>query len=231
MKVRIHKLFQYLLETTEAEPEAIVGFSLATSPTLGDFLDDLDPALPLDWNRRSFRGLPGAARACAGAGRARPSMQARRRPDHRRRGRGELPRHPPVARTGRSHGHRDPGWPQAEVLGRGIGARISTVARVENDGWRLPLDRLAEAVTPDTKLIFLSNPNNPTGRLMGEDELARVVEIAERAGAWLLVDEVYAGLEWDGPRAPSVAGLYSSAASPPAAYQRRWACRGCAPDG
>jgi hypothetical protein len=34
------------------------------------------------------------------------------------------------------------------------------------------------------------------------------VEIARRAGAWLLVDEVYAGLEWDAPRAPSVAGLY-----------------------
>ncbi|GLS87443.1 hypothetical protein GCM10010873_24170 [Cypionkella aquatica] len=36
-----------------------------------------------------------------------------------------------------------------------------------------------------------------------------MVAIADRVGAWLLVDEVYAGLEWDGPRAPSVAGLYA----------------------
>ena len=58
MKVQIHTLFQYLLETTEAEPEAIVGFSLSRSPRLGDFLEDLDPKLSLDWNQRSFRGVP-----------------------------------------------------------------------------------------------------------------------------------------------------------------------------
>ena len=58
MKVKIHTLFQYLLETTNADPEAIVGFSLSRSPTLGDYLDDLDPALSLDWNNRDFRGLP-----------------------------------------------------------------------------------------------------------------------------------------------------------------------------
>ena len=58
MKVKIHTLFQYLLDTTEADPEAIVGFSLARSPKLGDFLPDLDPELSLDWNGKSFRGLP-----------------------------------------------------------------------------------------------------------------------------------------------------------------------------
>ena len=58
MKVKIHTLFQYLLETTSAAPEAIVGFSLAESPKLGEFLADLDPELPLDWNNRDFRGLP-----------------------------------------------------------------------------------------------------------------------------------------------------------------------------
>ena len=58
MKVTIHSLFQYLLETTTAAPEAIVGFSLSNSPTLGDFLADLDPNLSLDWNQASFRGLP-----------------------------------------------------------------------------------------------------------------------------------------------------------------------------
>ena len=58
MKVKIHKLFQYLLETTDAAPEAIVGFSLSESPVLGDFLTDLDPALSLDWNGKDFRGLP-----------------------------------------------------------------------------------------------------------------------------------------------------------------------------
>jgi len=58
MKVEIHKMFEYLLKTTAHEPEAVIGYSLARSPALGAFLDDLDPELRLDWNNRSFLGLP-----------------------------------------------------------------------------------------------------------------------------------------------------------------------------
>ncbi|MCC5971811.1 MAG: aminotransferase class I/II-fold pyridoxal phosphate-dependent enzyme [Pararhodobacter sp.] len=208
MKVRIHKLFQYLLETTEASPEAIVGFSLATSPKLKEFIGDLDPELPLDWNNRSFLGLPelrghvlrqaGLEGVCTAddvlitAGAAEANYLAIRQ----------------LVGPGDHMVTETPGWPQAEVLGRAIGAQISVIARDEAQGWRLPMDRLAKAVTPGTRLIFLSNPNNPTGRVMDADELAEVVAIARRAGAWLLVDEVYAGLEWEGPRAPSIAGMY-----------------------
>jgi aspartate/methionine/tyrosine aminotransferase len=70
------------------------------------------------------------------------------------------------------------------------------------------MDTLSKAVTDRTKVIFLSNPNNPTGQLLSEAELHQIATIAERVGAWLIVDEVYAGLEWQGPRAPSIAGLY-----------------------
>lgn len=209
LKVKIHTLFQYLLETTEAAPEAIVGFSLSGSPRLGDYLADLDPDLSLDWNSRDFRGLPelrdhvlaqaGLTGICtpadvlitAGAAEANYlSIMQRLQPGERI-----------VMET--------PGWPQAEVLAKAKGAEIVKVARSEAERWRLPLDRLAAAVTPGTRIIFLTNPNNPTGDLMSAAALAEVVAIADRVGAWLLVDEVYAGLEWDGPRAPSVAGLYA----------------------
>ncbi len=209
MKVKIHDLFQYLLETTDAEPEAIVGFSLSGSPRLGDFLEDLDPDLSLDWNNRDFRGLPelrdhvlthtGLRGMCtakdvlitAGAAEANylAIMQTLQPGD-------EI-----IVET--------PGWPQAEVLAHAIGAHVVKVERVEAEGWRLPLDRLADSVTPLTKMIFISNPNNPTGDLLSADDLAELVRIADGAGAWLLVDEVYAGLEWDGPRAPAVAGMYA----------------------
>ena len=208
MKVRIHTLFQYLLDTTTAEPEAIVGFSLSRSPRLGDFLADLDPDLSLDWNQKSFQGLPalrdaviaqaGLTGLCtpdnvlitAGAAEANylAVMQLVQPGDHM------------VIET--------PGWPQAAVLGQAIGADVTTVRRDEADGWRLPLQALSDAVTNRTKLIFLTNPNNPTGQLMSAADLAQVVALADRAGAWLLVDEVYAGLEWSGTRAPSIAGLY-----------------------
>jgi aspartate/methionine/tyrosine aminotransferase len=56
-------------------------------------------------------------------------------------------------------------------------------------------------------MIFLTNPNNPTGRLIPEGDLRALAALADRHGLWLVVDEVYAGLEWSGPRPPSVAGL------------------------
>lgn len=208
MKVKIHTLFQYLLETTNAAPEAIVGFSLSGSPRLGDYLADLDPELSLDWNNRDFRGLPelrdhvlaqaGLSRVCTAqdvlitAGAAEANYLAIMQ----------------LLQPGDEIVIETPGWPQAEVLAKAVGATIRKVTRRESDNWRLPLDRLAEAVGPKTRMIFISNPNNPTGDLLDSKEMAALVRIADKVGAWLLVDEVYAGLEWDGPRAPSVAGLY-----------------------
>ena len=208
MKVKIHTLFQYLLETTDAAPEAIVGFSLSQSPVLGDFLDDLDPQQSLDWNGRDFRGLPelrdhvldqaGLAGICTAedvlitAGAAEANYLAIMQ----------------LLRPGDEIVTETPGWPQADVLAKAAGARIVHVHRQETEGWALPLDDLAKAVTSKTRLIFLSNPNNPTGRMLDRGELEDIVRIADRVGAWLIVDEVYAGLEWNAPRAPSVAGLY-----------------------
>ncbi len=208
MKVKIHELFQCLLETTKAEPEAIVGFSLSASPKLGDFLGDLDPALSLDWNNRDFRGLPelrshvltqagltdlcGVEDVLITAGAAEANYLAIMQ----------------LVQPGDRIVVETPGWPQADVLAQAKGAEIVKVHRREADGWALPLDDLAKAVTPGTRLIFLSNPNNPTGQLLDRATLVEIATIAERVGAWLVVDEVYAGLEWDGPRAPSVAGLY-----------------------
>ncbi|WP_299680643.1 pyridoxal phosphate-dependent aminotransferase [uncultured Roseobacter sp.] len=208
MKVKIHELFQYLLETTEAQPEAIVGFSLSASPTLGAFLDELDPALPLDWNSRDFRGLP----ELRGHVLAQAGLEGRCRPEDVLITAGAAEANylaiMQLLQPGDEIVIETPGWPQAAVLARAVGATIVEVIRHEADGWQLPLDALADAVTEKTRMIFLSNPNNPTGQLLGHDELNEVVAIAERVGAWLLVDEVYAGLEWQGPRAPSVAGLY-----------------------
>ena len=209
MKVKIHTLFQYLLDTTEAEPEAFVGFSLSESPTLGEFLDDLDPELSLDWNGRSFRGMPALRQRvvvqaqlgglCSAddvlitAGTAEANYLAFIQ----------------LVQPGDEVVTERPGWPQAGVLADAVGATLRVIDRRESKRWDLPLDALEAAVNDKTRLIFLTNPNNPTGRLMQKDELEKIIAIADRVGAWLLVDEVYAGLEWDGNRAPSIAGLYN----------------------
>ncbi len=206
MKVTIHKLFDYLLETTAAEPpECFIGFSLARSPRLKDFLPDLDPEMSLDWNGKSFLGLP--------ALRQRVLDQAGL----------DLPTESVLITAGAAEANyllfrqlvqagdeivtEAPGWPQAGVMAKAIGATLIEVARDEDRGWWLDPQAVARAITPKTRMIFLTNPNNPTGRLMREEELRALAALADRHGVWLVVDEVYAGLEWAGPRPPSVAGL------------------------
>ncbi|MEO1795424.1 MAG: pyridoxal phosphate-dependent aminotransferase [Pseudomonadota bacterium] len=204
-KVKIHTLFEYLLETTNAEPEAFIGFSLAEPPKLGEYLQDLDPDLPLDWNGVDFRGLPAL----------RDHVLARAGLD--------LPRDAVLITAGAAEANylalrqlvgpgdkivtERPGWPQVGVIAEAIGADLVEVRRRESEGWGLHLGELSDAAK-GAELIFLTNPNNPTGRLIPEEELREIVDIARREDAWLLVDEVYAGLEWSGPRPPSVAGLY-----------------------
>ncbi|TLP68058.1 pyridoxal phosphate-dependent aminotransferase [Parasedimentitalea maritima] len=208
MKVKIHTLFQYLLDTTETDPEAFIGFSLAESPKLGDFLDDLDPEMSLDWNLKSFRGLPslrqrvidqaGLAKNCTAddvlitAGAAEANYLAFMQ----------------LVEAGDEIVTETPGWPQIEVLAKARQATVKLVERNEAAGWALPVDQLENLVTDKTKLIFLTNPNNPTGKLLSKEDLQRIAQIADKVGAWLIVDEVYAGLEWTTDRAPSIAGIY-----------------------
>jgi aspartate/methionine/tyrosine aminotransferase len=209
MKVTIHKLFEYLLETTAAEPpECFIGFSLSRSPVLGDFITDLDPGLSLDWNGTSFQGLRTLRQRVIDQARLANACN----PDDVLITAGAAEANYLVFRQLLSAGDEvvteSPGWPQVAVMAKAIGATLRMVPRHEEDGWHLDPDALAKVVTPKTKLIFLTNPNNPTGRLIPSADLQRIVTIADRVGAHLLVDEVYAGLEWAGPRPPSVAGLY-----------------------
>jgi aspartate/methionine/tyrosine aminotransferase len=206
MKVTIHKLFDYLLETTAQDPpECFIGFSLARSPRLKDFLPDLDPELSLDWNGKSFLGLPTLRQRVldqAGLGLPLESVLITA-------GAAEanylLFRQ--LVQTGDEIITEVPGWPQAGVMAKAIGAKLVEVARDESRGWWLDPEAVVRAITPKTRMIFLTNPNNPTGRLIPEADLRALADLAERHGIWLVVDEVYAGLEWAGPRLPAIAGM------------------------
>jgi aspartate/methionine/tyrosine aminotransferase len=206
MKVTIHKLFDYLLETTAAAPpECFIGFSLARSPRLKEFLPDLDPEMSLDWNGVSFLGLPALRQSVldqAGLG---------LHPDSVLITAGAAEANYLLFRQLLAAGDEivteAPGWPQAGVMAKAIGARLVEVARDEAQGWYLDPKAIAAAITPKTRMIFLTNPNNPTGRLIPAEDLRALAALADRHGIWLVVDEVYAGLEWAGPRPPSIAGL------------------------
>jgi len=91
-----------------------------------------------------------------------------------------------------------PTYQQHYSIPDSFGARVTQLRLREDQGWLPDFDELDRLVTPDTKLIAVNNPNNPTGALIDEAGLARIVAIADRVGAWLLCDEVYRGVDQDG---------------------------------
>lgn len=76
-------------------------------------------------------------------------------------------------------------------------------------GWAPDSGELDEVVTERTEVIAVCNPNNPTGYILSEPEMQAIVAAAERVGAWILADEVYAGAERTTEReTPSFWGRY-----------------------
>ena len=64
--------------------------------------------------------------------------------------------------------------------------------------WTLPLDKLAAAIRPKTRGIVLNTPNNPTGTMLTRAELEGVGKLAEAHDLWLVCDEVWEGMVFDG---------------------------------
>lgn len=74
--------------------------------------------------------------------------------------------------------------------------------------WALDTESLKRAVTPKTKIILVTNPNNPTGSVLNETEMNEIISVAASAGAWIVADEVYRGAELAGSMTPSFWGRY-----------------------
>ena len=72
------------------------------------------------------------------------------------------------------------------------------------DGFRIPWDRLEAAVTPRTRLVILNSPHNPTGMAIGPDDLAELERIVVAHGLYVISDEVYEHMLYDGRRHESV---------------------------
>jgi aspartate/methionine/tyrosine aminotransferase len=102
-----------------------------------------------------------------------------------------------------------PNYMQIWGIGRNHGLSVKTFHLREDEGWAPDVDELETAVSAKTKLIAVCNPNNPTGRIMTVDEMDAIVAAADRVGAWILADEVYAGSErLTDEQTPSFYGRY-----------------------
>ncbi|PVX73576.1 pyridoxal phosphate-dependent aminotransferase [Paraburkholderia unamae] len=85
-----------------------------------------------------------------------------------------------------------PLWPNLVEIPKILGAAVETVSLSYGErGWTLDLDRLLAALTPETRLLMINSPNNPTGWVMTRDEQRAVLEHCRRHGIWIVADEVY----------------------------------------
>jgi hypothetical protein len=100
-----------------------------------------------------------------------------------------------------------PNYMQMGGLMRAFGAKVRTFSLREDLDWQPDLDELKRLVTPKTKLIVLTNPNNPTGGVLAPEVMKAIVDLAAGVGAWIIADEVYQGAELSGVRTPSFWGM------------------------
>lgn len=77
------------------------------------------------------------------------------------------------------------------------GTPVPVRVRAE-DGFRFRIDEVERAITPRTKAIMANSPSNPTGGVLSADDLAALAVLAERHNLWLVSDEIYHGLQFEG---------------------------------
>ena len=101
-----------------------------------------------------------------------------------------------------------PNYMQLWGLMRAFGANVKTFELKEDLSWNPDLDELKNLITSNTKIICVTNPNNPTGSRLSQEAQDTILDLAEKNDAWIFADEVYQGAELDRQITPSFWGSY-----------------------
>jgi len=101
-----------------------------------------------------------------------------------------------------------PQYEQTSGFVKMLGARVKVFHLVEAEGWAPDIEELKGRVTSDTKIIFLDNPNNPTGALLSEEEMKGICDVAEDVNAWVHCDNALRGSELDGEPSATPLNVY-----------------------
>lgn len=100
--------------------------------------------------------------------------------------------------------HLTPAWPNFAAAAA-INGGVPVPVRLEpgDNGWTCDVGRIAAAVTPRTRVIFVNSPSNPTGWTADLETLAAILDLARRRGLWIIADETYTQFHFGGSRAAS----------------------------
>ncbi len=100
-----------------------------------------------------------------------------------------------------------PYWVSYYEMIRMAGGIPVIVSAAEQEGFKLTAEKLEAAVTPKTKAIIFNNPSNPTGMVYGRKELEALADLCLRHDIYVIADEIYSGLVYDGREFISFASL------------------------
>lgn len=93
-----------------------------------------------------------------------------------------------------------------EIVGLADGKSVY-IETDESTGFTVPIDRLRAAVTPKTRMLILNSPSNPTGGIYDRKQIEQIAELAVEKGFYVLSDEIYEKIIYDGNEHVSIASL------------------------
>jgi aspartate/methionine/tyrosine aminotransferase len=101
----------------------------------------------------------------------------------------------------------DPGYPIYESLTRFVGATPVPLPITMANDFRVDVDELASLITPRTRVLFVNSPANPTGGVLTRGDLERIAALAIEHDLWVVTDEIYGRILYDGHEHVSLASL------------------------
>jgi aspartate aminotransferase len=99
----------------------------------------------------------------------------------------------------------DPGWVSYEPMATVAGANTVHVSLDANDNYRITREAIDKHVTPNTRLMIVNSPNNPSGRVLTQDEISAVCEAAQEHDIIVFSDEIYEKIVYDDNKHISIA--------------------------
>ena len=99
-----------------------------------------------------------------------------------------------------------PNYLQVGGLVANLGMKVRTFSLRSEKAWETNWDEFDSGLNSNTRAIYISNPNNPTGAVLSEEAMNRLVRSAAKVGAYVIADEIYQGAEWGDTITPSFWG-------------------------
>ncbi|PBB20707.1 pyridoxal phosphate-dependent aminotransferase [Mesorhizobium sp. WSM4313] len=109
-----------------------------------------------------------------------------------------------IAGSGDEVIYLSPAWPNfAAAAGVAGAVPVPVTLDQSGNGWSCDVEKIASAITPRTKLLFINTPSNPTGWTADRQTLKAILDLARQKGLWIIADEIYSLFHYGHGRAPS----------------------------